>query len=260
MKNIFILATVLLFVSCDKDKSIEQVQVIDSINFTHTVDRNSLILGADTCCTEGSLLPYTNANGQKYNVQRLMYLISDIKLHTESNTYNVKDVHYIDFEDRSTHIINLNGLNLDTLNYNAISFTMGLNNETNLSNVTPGFGGNETFKNRIWHTTMVWPNVNEQPGGYHYMKLEGDYDTDSTGYATHTGPTMGMDHSFYKEFEFNLNNSRQSNISITINMNINNWYTNPHGFSIASSIMMDMPSQMELMNNGSEDVFSISLD
>ena len=43
-------------------------------------------------------------------------------------------------------------------------------------------------------------------------------------------------------------------------MNINNWYTNPNGFSIASSIMMEMPSQMELMNNGYEDVFSISLD
>ena len=257
MKNILIFSTLILIISCNKDDSFEEIKVIDSINFIHTVDRNSLVLGADTCCTGGSLLPYTNANNQKYNVQRLMYLISDIKLYSENETYNIKDVHYVDFEDPSTHTIDLSVLNLDTLNYNAISFTMGLNNEINLSNVIIGFGGNETFKNRTWHTKMVWP---APVSGYHYMKIEGDYDTDTTGYATHTGPTMGMDHSFDKQFEFNLNNSRQSNTSITINMNINNWYTNPNGFSISSSVMMHRPSQMELMDNGSEDVFSISLD
>ena len=250
MKKSLILSSLLLLLSCSKDQSIEATKAINSINFIHTVDRNSLILGADTCCTEGSLLPYTNANGQKYNVQRLMYLISDIKLHTESETYNIKDIHYVNFEDPSTHIIDFNGLNLDNLNYNAISFTMGLNNDMNLNN---------NFINNSWHSTMFWPIT--MGGGYHYMKLEGDFNTDSTTFNTHTGPTMSMDHSFNKYFNFDLQNTRKSNISIIVNMNINNWFTNPNEYVLTNDgIMMNMTSQMQLMDNGSEDVFSISID
>ena len=264
MRNIIILVFfTFLFTSCKKNKSIQQIPVINSINFTHNVDRNNLVLGPDTsCCSEGSILPYTNADGQKYNVQRLRYLISNINLHTDNETYKIKDIHYIDFDSISTHTIEVRGI--ESLNYTGISFTMGLDNDLNLTNVSL-FGGNQAYENESWHEKMIWPKnpVNSQPGGYHYMKLEGDLDTlGVVGYATHTGPTFGTDYSFYKYFDLAIRSTaRQTSFSININMNINNWYTNPNNFTLNSNgVMEDSTKQKYLMENGEADVFSIFID
>ena len=64
---------------------------------------------------------------------------------------------------------------------------MGLDTAKNISN---------KYVNDDFHTTMFWPEPNG--GGYHYMKLEGAYNNDSTFYNTHTGGTMGGDYSFRK--------------------------------------------------------------
>ena len=71
---------------------------------------------------------------------------------------------------------------------------------------------------------------------------------------------MGMDFSFSKSIDINgLNiDNDTENIGLMINMDLNNWYQNPHTINLAPAIMMDMTKQMQLMNNGMNDVFSIT--
>jgi len=254
MYRIFFLISFLIFSSCEKDKT----NLI--INFTHTVDNVPVL----SCCTEDEALPYTNLAGERYNVQRLQYLISNITLHdSNGGSKIIKDIHFLDlFEDIG---ISINAEELDNLEYTAISFTMGLENSINTSTL---------HINKDWHPIMTWPEL--IGGGYHYMKLEGDFDTITQGYSTHTGAlkminqTMRMDHSFIVDLPIeNYNNS--DNLSININMEINNWYQTPNQINFSkyysvmdgdtiSGIMMNMEKQIKLQANGSTDVFSIHIN
>ena len=102
---------------------------------------------------------------------------------------------------------------------------------------------------------MSWPEM--MGGGYHYMKLEGSYTNDSIFYNTHTGPTMGMDHSFLCSFDLPINiNNSTNNVEYSIEMNINNWY-GPEVVNLEPAIMMNMPTQMNLMMNGMMGVFNL---
>ena len=87
------------------------------------------------------------------------------------------------------------------------------------------------------------------------MQLEGDYNTIFQGYATHTGGTNGLDFSFTKNFPISTN--IESGKTITINMEINNWYSNPHTINLENDIMEDPNAQALLQANGVADVFSV---
>lgn len=259
MKKILYLLIPLIFSSCKK----ELVTNL-TVNFTHTVENSNLIVGLGcsnggeclpdhSCCLNGDLLPYTSLAGEKYNVQRLQYLVSNISLHSNQGALLLKDIHFVDLEELQS--LQLEIRELGNNEYTSISFTMGLTN---------AFNENNAFVNENWHPLMVWPEL--IGGGYHYMKLEGDFDTITQGYATHTGALqmmndpMRMDHSFDVNIPINLNvNNDLGDVSIDINMEINNWYENPNTYNLSASIMQDMAKQMELQTNGSTDVFSASI-
>jgi len=40
-------------------------------------------------------------------------------------------------------------------------------------------------------------------------------------------------------------------------MNLNNWYQTPNTINLAPAIMMNMTNQMDIMQNGMTDVFSL---
>ncbi len=210
-----------------------------TINFTHTVDATNFILGAV------GTLPYTNNAGQPYNVKRLWYIISDITLHAEDGTSNlIKDIHFIDASEVSTLSFITN--DLEDNNYTSISYTMGLNPTRNISNA---------YVNEDFHSKMFWPEF--IGGGYHYMKLEGNFNDSITFYNTHTGPTNGEDYSFiHTDIITLVTTETTSEAIISINMEINNWYQNPNSITISNNgIMENMPIQMQMKQNGS-DVFS----
>ena len=254
-KLIFIsMMSILLLTNCEIEKSNPTNLVV---NFSHTIDGITLVLGSGctnggeclpdhSCCIGGHLLPYTNTLGEKYNVQTLKYLISDIILHKENgNNDTIKDVHYIDASNRSTLFFDAGEISNGT--YTNVSFTMGLDTTKNISNL---------YVNENFHSSMFWPDM--MGGGYHYMKIEGAYNNDSTFYNTHTGGTMGIDYSFKNKFEISLNTTDEDKIAeINFNMEINNWYQNPNSINLEPTIMNDMTKQGQLQNNGIIDVFSI---
>jgi hypothetical protein len=207
-----------------------------SLNFTHTVDGNVL---------ETDQMIYTNASGQNYSVQTLKYLLSDITLHSANGTSTLlEEVHFITISDPST--FNLDIQDLNSANYTAISFTMGLDS---LKNIT------DNYLNESFFPSFAWPDF--MGGGYHYMQLEGDYTTAFQGYATHTGGTDGLDFSFTKNFPIALN-IENANTTIIINMEINNWYSNPNTISLTTDGIMDNANKQALLQaNGIADVFSV---
>ena len=239
MKKILFITSLIAitFFSCDKP-----TQTDLTINFTHTVDGIEL--------TTNSMI-YTNAAGENYDVKTLKYLISNITLHDDLGYVVLKDIHFIDISDESTFSFTIE--NIPNNNYYAISYTMGLDTIKNINN---------SYINESYHSAMAWPETNG--GGYHYMKLEGSYNNDSTFYNTHTGGTMGNDYSFNNADNISLTvDDDLGNVSVNINMEINNWYQTPNQIEFSSygiGIMMQMNIQMNIQMNGITDVFSVTLD
>ena len=230
----------LVFTSCEKDKPIA---TDITINFTHTVDGSDLITNS---------MIYTNEAGEDYDIQTLKYLISDITLHAEDgSSLQLDAVHFIDISDESTFSFTYNDVPND--NYTSISFDMGLDTAKNINNL---------YINESYHSAMAWPETNG--GGYHYMKLEGAYNNDSTFYNTHTVGTMGGDYSFNNVEDISLTvDDDLGDVSINVNMEINNWYNSPNQIEFSSygmGIMMNMMIQMNIQMNGITDVFSVTVD
>ena len=235
---LLILGCSLIFTACKKDNPSTTNL---TINFTQTIDGVDLI--TDT-------MIYTNSVSENYNIQTLKYLISDITLHADDGSKTLLgEVHFIDISDVST--VSFAYDNVANNNYTSISFDMGLDSTKNITNL---------YLNEDFHATMAWPEP--MGGGYHYMKLEGAYINDSTFYNTHTGGTMGGDYSFNNSSSISLNvNNDMGDVTIDINMEINNWYQTPNEIAFSTygmGIMMNMEKQMQLQANGSLDVFSVT--
>ena len=207
-----------------------------NIHFTQTMNGNLLIIDS---------MMYTNQANDNYSIQTVRYLISDITLHTDNGNSTILDeVHFIDISIASS--LTLSIPEIVDKNYTAISFTMGLDSSKNITNL---------FLNENFFPSFSWPDP--LGGGYHYMQLEGNFNTVLNGYATHTGGTDGIDFSFNKAFPLTIN--RINNIrDIYINMEITNWYQNPEIFNFTTDgIMGDPNSQIILQANGIKDVFSV---
>ena len=253
MKKVLILISViaLLFTSCKKEEGCMDPTALNYnneatlengdcnyapiniiIHFNHHVNGTALVVDS---------MIYTNPSNENYSIQTLRYLISDIILHTSNGTKTLLDeVHFIDISIDSTLILNIPQINYK--NYTYISFTMGLDSIKNNTNL---------FLNEHFFPAFVWPEF--LGGGYHYMQLEGDFNTVFNGYTTHTGGTNGVDFSFNKIFQITEIND------ININMEITNWYRNPEIFDLTSDgIMGDINKQTILKANGIDDVFSVN--
>ena len=207
------------------------------INFKHYVDGLELVVNE---------MIYTNLSNDNYSIQTLRYLISDITLQSNNGDKTLLDeVHFIDVSIDSTLTLNIPQINYQ--NYTSISFTMGLDSIKNITNL---------FLNENFFPSFVWPQF--LGGGYHYMQLEGDFNSVFNGYTTHTGGTNGLNFSFNKIFQI----TEITEITeITINMEITNWYKNPETFDLTTDgIMGDINKQVILKANGIEDVFSVNIN
>lgn len=238
IQTLFITSLIIMtFSSCEKPNQTDL-----TINFTQTVDAEEL--------TTNSMI-YSNSAGENYDVRTLKYLISDITLHAENgNEIILSDIHFIDISEESTFSFTVE--DFPNNNYTSISYKMGLDTIKNTNNL---------HINEIYHSAMAWPETNG--GGYHYMKLEGAYNNDSTFYNTHTGGTMGGDYSFNNVDNISLTiDDDLGDVSININMEINNWYNSPNQIDFSSygmGIMMNMMMQMDIKMNGITDVFSVDI-
>lgn len=233
MKYFFCLIIFFSFInSCDTQDNINV-----SLEFRHFVDQENLDLNS---------IVYVNNSLETYSVQRLLYVISDIKFYCENGeSVSLPKHHFINLD-------NINSLVLDNISLpsicTSISFTLGFSSSNNSSNLYLNESNN-------FHNLMFWPAV--LGGGYHYLKLEGKYynsNQEEQFYNTHTGSLNGIDYSFDYEFSIEENNYN----TIYLDMNINNFYNNPsYSFEEFGSGIMQNQDAQENISNNLEDIFSI---
>jgi hypothetical protein len=190
---------------------------------------------------------YFNEFGNKYSVITLKYFISKIALHrTDGGILLFNEDNYIDASDTSTLTFVPSGKATPGM-YTSINFNFGLDS---LENVTGCFLNPPENK-------MEWPP--DIGGGYHYMKLEGKFDSAGVikNYQCHTGQLMGVP--YYIKISLPVTFSvRDHDVTIQIIMDINEWWKNPNTLDLnnVTEIMMNPVYQRYIQENGA-DVFSV---
>tara|TARA_B110000211_G_C14081735_1_gene554879 strand:- start:2514 stop:3263 length:750 start_codon:yes stop_codon:yes gene_type:complete len=234
--SIFAISNILLFSSCEEDAKIEDQHPHLTLSVEHKVDAQDL---------EFDTIKYVNSVGHKYEVQTLKYFISNVELHKAGGSKTtLKGPFYIDAEDPTTFTLD-DQVDIPTGTYEKISLIFGLDSTANISNTLTS----------IEAIGMNWPDP--MGGGYHYMKLEGSYDSLQLNipknYAVHTGASMGDPYHINLELPNSNFTVSTEDISIKIQMNVNEWFTDPNNYDFAaypSMIMVNMQAQMALKANG----------
>ncbi len=243
-KNIILLFSALfLFTSCPKSEEL----IADSVNieFYNHVNGVPIVFDSITGYSEW----FNTLSGQTYNILNLYYLITDIKLKNENGSVlkNLADIHFVSSDDDNTNYLFIPEI-LSCGEYSNIEFVFGINSEKNINNA---------YINENFHNQMFWPDF--MGGGYHYMKLEGKFDNETSFYATHTGGLDGTDYSITKSFPINIISTENgSTHNIRISTDVNNWYSNPNNITINSDgIMGNVELQQKLQENGNNNVFNV---
>jgi hypothetical protein len=252
----------LLTLSCNEDDpGAEDTSGHISFTFTHLVDGLPL---------EKDALKYVNTAGNPYEINQVMYFISDVSLHKSDGTKKLisdwKDIHYVDIDIPET-------LKWDVYDdipagaYDSVSFVFGITKEKNKSFM---------FVNPP-EVNMMWPDI--LGGGYHYMMINGSWKNNANvikSYAFHLGigqlyksNVIEVDsiYAFVQNY-FNVklpnsaftveaNKTRQ----IEIKMNIDSWFKTPHIYDHnywGGAIMQKQPAMQMVKENGVE-VFRVGV-
>ena len=246
---------------CKKNTSDKKQQEFGRLvfQFEHLVDGKPLI--TDT-------MTYVNTAGNKYEVTEIQWFVSDITLQPRDGKSLLLDsdsfAHYIDTNIPETFTWRIAD-SIPSGYYESITMTFGIKGEKNKPYM---------FTDQP-ESDMLWPiNLGGDNGGYHYMKLNGFW-IDTLGARTPFNFHLGVGQEFDENnqivgfvqnwFEVTLPNSsfevkKNDQLTITIGMEINNWFQNPHIYNhniYGAKIMQNQDAMNMGKENGAKDVFSI---
>ena len=221
---------------CDSDSDDDPGSI--TVSLDHRVDGNPLVFNDPQ---------FENAAGNQYGVSKLEYIVTDVALKKKDGTaFEVAAHHYRNAGDASTQ--SLTATRVPAGSYSELVFTFGIKGEDNVS---------ESLPNTVVYDNMAWPE--QMGGGYHYMKLEGDYQAPEGdgSFLVHTGPTGGGDHSIEVVLPVALEVDG-NDWEVQVIMNLNEWFTGPqeYNFPDYGMIMGDGDAQIRLQANGGT-VFSV---
>lgn len=259
----FLFGTLLLInVSCNNDEPDNNTTSGHiSFSFTHLVD--GLALQKDN-------MKYVNAAGNPYEINQVMYFISDVTLHKSDGTKKMisgwTDNHYVDIDIPST-------LTWDVYDdiaagaYDSVSFIFGFTAEKNKSFM---------FVNPP-EVNMMWPDI--LGGGYHYMMINGSWKDNANvikSYAFHMGigqlyksNVIEVDsiYAFVQNYfsvklpnsSFTVEENKTRNIEII--MNIDSWFKTPHNYdhNYWSGAIMQNQAAMQMVKENGYDVFKVGI-
>ncbi|MEI7596192.1 MAG: MbnP family protein [Bacteroidota bacterium] len=262
--KVILFVFVIIGVSCKKE--VPEINIKDSgkivFRFSHKIEGISL---------QKDSMIYVNEAGNHYEINELMYFISDVTLHKNDGTTQLiddwKDINYVDVNIPSTLTWNVFD-SIPTGTYDSISFTFGINTQKNQSFM---------FVNAP-EVNMMWPNV--LGGGYHYMMINGKWiDTLSVkqSFAFHLGigqlyqsNAMSNTDSIYafvpNYFNVKLPNSafeitKNKTQEIEIIMNIESWFKTPYVYNhdYWGGAIMQNQAAMQMVKENGVDVFSVNI-
>ncbi len=242
------LFSVLLLFSC-KEKPLKTGEL--QIDFLHLVDNKEIVYDS---------MMYTNAAGNPYSITEVKWFVSRVTLFKDGEKIEIEEndgIHYIDTKVESTLTWKIDQL-FEEGQYDSIQFTFGFNEKDNISN---------RFVN-MPETSMAWPRF--MGGGFHYMMINGKYKREDETVAAmnvhmgigqiYEGSTYDMDsitdfvHNHFVatlSTPFLIENNKSTLISIV--MNIENWFQNPHIYDHnhwGGQIMQNQDAMHMLKENG----------
>ncbi len=227
--------------------------------FTHNVDGQPIQLDS---------MMYVNSAGNPYEINEVMYFISDVILYKDGGQDLLidewKDIHYVELAIPSTLTWEVFD-DIPVGNYDSITFVFGIPEEKNESFM---------FVNPP-EDKMMWPDI--LGGGYHYMMINGKW-LDENEVEQFYNFHLGIGQLYYGD-EINFDSiyayvqnyftvslpgssfelNKDQTIEIEIIMNIESWFETPHDFDFnywGGAIMENQPAMRMGIENG-HDVFSI---
>lgn len=247
--SFIIIACIILLLSCDETSNETTPTAKVAFNFIHTWD------GTEVTDADFNTVKFNNEKGNNLSITKLRYLISNITfIGFSGEELKLDGYNLVDVTNNRNLMYNLPNA-IPRGNYKNVKFTFGFNNDDN-------YNGNYQDLNSVsWNVPEILG------GGYHYMQLEGKFIANNgteTGYAYHairavdnSGDTRIFQDTF---FEVNLGEINLKNDStITIEMNIAEWFKNPTTWDLNelnSTLMPNFNAQVLMFNNG-KDVFSL---
>lgn len=187
---------------------------------------------------------YQNEAGNQYSVNKLHFYLSGFKFRKTDGAVTLSDtVIYIESNSGLADYFQLKGLEFG--NYASVEFYVGLDSAHNITDALP---------NTTENLNMAWPDL--MGGGYHFMKLEGNFLNSGTayGFAMHLGKNPNL---------VSINLTRNFNIAskadtVRLNMNLNEWFKNPanYDFNIDGNYSMGSDAAMLKLATNGTDVFN----
>lgn len=248
---------VFLLTSCDYKSDDKPATGKIQILFEHRV--NGQLLVKDQ-------MIYTNAAKNNYEIAGLKYFISDVTLHNhDGSTYMIKTgtrSRYVDIDFISDSLRWIVKDQIPVASYDSISFTFGLNEELNKSNI---------FLNPP-ESNMAWPD--RMGGGYHFIMMDGWY-KNSLGvrspFSFHLGTGQNYTNEVITGFVQNYFHVKlpASAFDITANgimrmkfvMNIDSWFTTPTNWDFNQwDMTMQNQTAMQAIKSNGWDVFSFETE
>lgn len=247
MKKILILLIAFpVFAACSLDDNVQIVETKLTFKFTHQWENNTFSYN-DLITT-----PFANENGDELKIERLRYLVSNIRLYRESgNSVELKGYHLIDLFDENSLSFTTTE-NIPSGDYNLISFTFGLTPQFNIS------GSYSDLNSVSWN----WPD--NLGGGYHFLQMDGTYATTEgpQPFNYHMGTARlgeGIFEANHVNLFFTRDYSIQGNTTFEFKMDIAEWFKNPHIWDLNefnTDLMMNYTAQ-KMMSANCASVFSL---
>ena len=249
-KNLALFLVIMLsFCTCGEDLDDNlKPQVSVAFTFTHNWDGNPV------STINFNLLDYINANGEILSIERLRYVISDIKFTSTTNQTIELDIYNLVDVTNGNHLTFSPETTIPTGTY-TVSFTFGLDNEDNTENYLDL--NSESF------------NVPDMlGGGYHYMQFDGKFINSSNNeqgfnyHAIRAVDNPGINPTFPQDTFFTVDLgsiSITSEVNIEVKMNIAEWFKNPNQWDLNAlnqTLMPNSSAQIMMSENG-QSVFSL---
>jgi hypothetical protein len=244
MKKLSILFIFLTFFSCkeETDCCVQLERINVTLSFSHHWD------GEPITSNDFNNFKFTTKNGELISIERVRYVISDIKIGDQSFDY-----HLVNVNENSSHNLVLNNI---LQGDKALSFTFGFSDENNID------GAYQDLNSVSFNVPAMLG------GGYHYMQFDGkfkDKDNQDANFNYHV--IRAADNSDPNNlnlqdtsFTFDTSNKRfTSNTTVEIKMNVAEWFKNPHTWNLneLNTVLMPNFDAQILMNENGKNVFSV---
>lgn len=248
-KIIMAFFTLFLFLSCKNEiECCVNPNINVTLKFTHNWD------GLSLSSTDFSNFKYTTENGVNISIERLRYVISNIKLINGNNTFTFSDYNFIDLGEEI-------GLDL-SLNEKIFPGSYELK-------FTFGFTDNDNTDGIYQDLNAVSFNVPGMlGGGYHYMQFDGKYkdvnndDTSFNYHAIRAVDNSDLDNLIFEDTSFEVDLGTLSfvnNAEVTIKVNLAEWFKNPNTWDLneLNSVLMPNFEAQKIINANGKSVFSL---